>query len=505
MGLKQKTKRTEKLVVQHDLFDDEQFKQLKAGSVLGDTVRKGRGDYPLFPELAQDIFNSMYKFYPQTVPEDEMNALWRLNKPFVEELHANQDFLALRAKTRLDPVQSAVAAATFSETILKENATTFSELKQWIQSLQKDYKQLQELQAAETQLNKATTNPNIPASQQRTNQANLQLTRQKIQSIKRSLQHAKQSAEQCVQNAASKASVTQGLKQAGDVCDFTGQILGGWGVGSGAFSPISYEERMKVANMLLKQKKLLKIAKLAGRFTRLATRKQKQKTKHAVEEIADIEMGDAIARMIPSEAMLLADIDTEYLFLKRFAEKQLLVYRLEGEESKAKGPMVICFDVSGSMKGENEIWCKAVAIALVQVAQQEKRSAFVIPFDWSVQNTYSFLKSEGPQPSKLLEMASFFSGGGTNFDPPIGESMEAIESEPELKGADIIFITDGAGSFSKRAEFTEMKERSKAHMFTVIIGGEYAYENHPLKAVSDYTWPVDSLTDDTANLLFEAV
>jgi len=206
------------------------------------------------------------------------------------------------------------------------------------------------------------------------------------------------------------------------------------------------------------------------------------------------------------ETILLVEPELEFLFMKKFVDRELLTYELSGKESKGKGSIIICIDVSGSMGGERDVWCKAVALAMIEIAHREKRNAIVIPFDYSVQTAFEFYK-DNFSVQTLLEMAGYFTGGGTNFDPPLKKAMEYLEKEKKLKNADIVIITDGEAHISNRVktEFEEFKQRQKCSLITIVIGSEYGYVQHSLKPISNFLYPVDKLTDDLAENIFESV
>src|SRR5262249_2348747 len=93
-----------------------------------------------------------------------------------------------------------------------------------------------------------------------------------------------------------------------------------------------------------------------------------------------VRMGSDLERMLPSEVLGLPrhrralHLD----FLRRFAEGELLEYELIAASSR--GPMVVCVDGSSSMSGSKEIWAKAVALTLMEIARREKRRCLAIVF-----------------------------------------------------------------------------------------------------------------------------
>ena len=491
----------------HDLYDVAKFEEMRdTAKVMSQTIKKGKGEIETFPELMEDVFYSLFKHNPAFKPEPEVDPLYHINRGFVNEAMNTQDWQQLRAKTKLDPINAATAAASLGETILQDHASEISELQKHITKMRQDAKDMDKLLKEQAALKKAINNKATTPQQKQQLQNQANMLAQKVAQV----QKANNQANAAIQAKAGQiqlGAMTPAVKQALQAVELQDALACGWGTESGSFVAIPYEERVKLSNAIVQNRNFVKIAQLAGRMSRLATRKQKQKTKHSFEEIADIKQSNDVARAIPSELMLLADEDFEDLFYKKFFEGQLLTYDLQGEETKAKGPIIVCIDVSGSMEGDPDTWTKAVALALVQIAHKEKRNCIVIPFDQTLKTTFEFYKEQGFQAEKVLEMASYFSGGGTNFDPPLLKAMEYLENEAHLKEGDIIMITDGNGhcSDSTKVAFLDLKKKLKFSMFTIVIGSEFGFVTHSLQPLSEYLYPVSSLTDELAGTIFESV
>lgn len=502
--------REDHLNLGHDLVDTSRFgEMLGTARILSDTVKKGKGDLQTFPELMEDMFYSVFKYAPAFKPEPDVDPLYQINRGFLQEAMATPEWQQLRAKTKLDPIQSATAAASMGETLLKDHASEIAEMQKYIKQMQADAKQLDKLLKEQGAVQKQLKSTKLTPQQraQLANQATI--LQQKAAQQQAGIATAQQQVT-AVAIAASQGAAPAMVKQALQSCDLQESLTCGWGTEAGSFVAVPYEERVKLSNAIVKNKKFLRIALLAGRMSRLAAKKQRQKTKHAVEEISDITQSDDVSRMIPSEAMLLAKPELKVLkllFYKKFLEKQLLTYELSGEETKAKGPIIACIDISGSMNGEKDTWCKAVALALVRVAHKEKRNAIVIPFDTEVKTVFEFYKDVPFNAEMVLQMASYYSGGGTHFDPPLRKSMEYLEKEAKLKDGDVIMVTDGEApvSDSTKVAFLELKQRLRFSLFTIVIGSQFGYVEHSLQPISDILYPVDALTDKLAGSIFESV
>lgn len=208
-----------------------------------------------------------------------------------------------------------------------------------------------------------------------------------------------------------------------------------------------------LAQRLRRDKRLQKIARLAGRFRRIAEAKQRQKTIHSHDEISDVVQGDDIGRLLPSELMKLKHPQLKKLLLRDLMERKAQQYDLKGTEPLGRGPIVVCIDKSGSMHGEPDIWASAVALALLDIAKKQKRVFGLINFDHAIKFEIT-CDLDDPLPERGLFEVAY---GGTDNDLAIDRALQIVEQHPgELRKADIILIGDG-GSYAHRAEALKKK------------------------------------------------
>jgi uncharacterized protein with von Willebrand factor type A (vWA) domain len=264
--------------------------------------------------------------------------------------------------------------------------------------------------------------------------------------------------------------------------------------GNGKPQYASPTAKREVAAQLMTNDKLRRIAELAGRMRRIAAEKQRMKTKHGVDELADIMVGDNLSRLIPCELAKLANPLMKMDFRKKYLEKQLLQYRLRGKEKKGKGPVVVCVDESGSMQGNRDVWAKAVALALLQIAQQQKRNFALIHFDSSVTRTDEF---NGPvDQNRLMDTIAYFTGGGTSFEEPMDKAAEIINKDKNYNDADIILISDGDCCVQEKwvEEFNKNKDAHKVSVTTILINSRQT--NNGCSQFSNTIVPIDDLRED---------
>jgi uncharacterized protein with von Willebrand factor type A (vWA) domain len=210
-------------------------------------------------------------------------------------------------------------------------------------------------------------------------------------------------------------------------------------------------------------------------------------------------MGNDLGRLVPSEMMKLGHPLLRMEFNKKFLERALIQYRMEAVEKEAKGPIVVCIDNSTSMAGAREVWSKAVALALCQIAVDQKRAFAVVHFNKQIQRTDMFVEDKKVDPAQLLESMAFFSGGGTNFDVPLSFAFATTTEKFKDKGkgkADIIFITDGECEISDDMvkKMDEAKKATGVKLYSICIG-DHAQQ---LEEVSDHYTSLRDLADDQA-------
>lgn len=246
--------------------------------------------------------------------------------------------------------------------------------------------------------------------------------------------------------------------------------------------------------------RLRQIAKLAGRFRRIASSKRRMRVRHGADEIVDVEQGADLGRLLPLELAMLVHPATKLMAMRNLLERSSMQYRLEGAETLGKGPVVVAIDKSGSMDGERDIWATAVALALLDVAQMERRPFALLCFD-------AYVKHEAiVMPGDALSEGALFvpADGGTDIDGVIRRGLEIIERHPGgLRRADIVLVTDGA---SNAEESAELRARA-AKLCVSVLGVAIDVEPGALAPWCDIAVAardMERLDDATADALFSS-
>jgi uncharacterized protein with von Willebrand factor type A (vWA) domain len=255
-----------------------------------------------------------------------------------------------------------------------------------------------------------------------------------------------------------------------------------------------------LAARLKSDARLKQVALLAGRFKRIAASKRRSRVKHGADEIADIEQGGDLARLLPSELVKLAHPKLRLAFMRSLVEKTSLQYQLIGSEPLGKGPLVVLLDKSGSMDGPRDVWATALTLALLDQAQRERRTFALLGFDYHVKYE-SVVKPGEPLPEEALFTAC---AGGTEIGVALSRGLELIKMDRgQLKKADVVLVTDGG---SDPGSATKIREDALA-MGVTILGLGIGVEREWLQPWCDDIQAVQDLTtidDKSAEKLFAA-
>lgn len=222
------------------------------------------------------------------------------------------------------------------------------------------------------------------------------------------------------------------------------------------------EKRIEeVAEILKDDERLKKIALLAGRFKNIVLTKQKTKVKHESDELADIEQGGEISRLLPSELVKFLSPKLKAVVMRDVVERKALQYSMTATETLGRGPLILCVDKSGSMEGDKDVWSTAIALALLDMAHRNKRVFILLGFDDEVFQKVVVLVGNAI-PKEHLCVAP---RGGTNIYEVLDLALNAVETRARMHRADIILITDGESDTS-RAD--EIKERAKQRDVSIL-------------------------------------
>ena len=242
-------------------------------------------------------------------------------------------------------------------------------------------------------------------------------------------------------------------------------------------------------------RKLKEICELAGRFRRAARAKQRQKTRHGRDEMVGVTLGDQIDRLVPTELAMLSDEDFELDAMRRLVEKQSMVRDMKGSEKLGKGPIVVCVDESGSMRGDKIIAAKALALTMGWIARHQKRWLALVGFSsGKAKGTRLLLKPGKWDEAGLLDWLDHFYSGGTTMDIPFDVLPHEwwVEFDPPKGKTDIVMITDAIVLIRSEmaAKFKEWKQTNEVKMITLVVDANSAGD---VEEVSDEVHLIKSI------------
>jgi uncharacterized protein with von Willebrand factor type A (vWA) domain len=166
----------------------------------------------------------------------------------------------------------------------------------------------------------------------------------------------------------------------------------------------------------------------------------------------------------------------------------------EGVEKQAKGPIVVCVDESGSMRGDRVCNAKAFALAMAWIARHQQRWICLIGYSGGTTGNLLVMPPNKWDEAALIQWLVHFYGGGTTMDVPLVELPKTYWEQigaPRGK-TDLVLITDAIVNVptDMRNQFLDWKAEEKVTVFSLIVGSSHAGD---LADVSDQVIPCSSI------------
>lgn len=455
--------------------------KLPKSTRLQKTIERHEENYEQVQELTLDVFTAAFRYHPVLLDINKIQNDYLFNFFAINTLLKDTKYKELRSMTRHDELSSLMVTELFMDKVM----SIIEESKIEYEKALNEYKEAQE--AAKEAYEKAKESGELEDEST-------------LEEAKKILEEAQEKLKE-VYNKQAKRKVKKALNTVLNDSKGLHETISNWGLGSdGSYQKLSYEEKVNMLDKLKNNPKLKKIALLAGKLTEIFLEGEKAKTKRTRSNIEDVSMGDDIPRVLPSEMIRLRHPILRKQFYKSYSEKRLLQHEYGGNVKKGKGPIVAMVDSSGSMSGENEVYSKATCMALLDVAKRQKRSFLVIHFDSHIAarnlKVNRFSKSSPYKITEVIDMAEYFGGGGTEFEPPLERAMIEVNEEKEFSKADVIMITDGCSavrdSFLK--EFLTWKAKKNVTVFSVLMDRGYS-STSSLDEFSDKVTQIDNLQE----------
>lgn len=525
LGLKDKAKQSEQ-VIDSFRFDKEIYKEIYDQSpAIQQSVAEGDAIVRTYPDFSQDLYMSLYKHKPTLMDKEDVKDTHQFNHQLMEEIMEMDEFKKLRQKTRLDMISSALGMEVMGNQAVQIIKRYEEQMKAKNENGDSPFdginNQVDQNGYGQNPAPGAGSGSGTPANgngkpgqgspgnggkgnltpeqaQQMANQqagGNGQVTGQDPNGQPQPGTGAQHKIDPKLFNDMMK-DMKKAAQNALDDVSETRDFLNAWGMESGDSSNrISYEDKKRALQRLRHSPKLKRLSEIVGRMKKLAINEKSQKAPDGAESIKSVVTGNDITAILPSERALLASSNKtlKNSFYRKYYQNELLQYDMDVYESMGKGPMIVCVDTSGSMRGARERWSKAVALALLEIAQKQKRNFACIHYDNSIQGVWEIPYGE-LKPDDVFDIAEQFSSGGTNFKAPLAECMRII-GKSEFKKADIVFTTDGDcwldEHFTKK--FNEFKKEKDFQVHTVLIDMDDGGAIEGVKPFSDRIIEVSNL------------
>ena len=418
-----------------------------------------------FPTLSCDVFQSLYSLAPRRNDADMLTtAAQKFNAPILDHIVQQDDYPTLKNICEGRSLPAYEAAAEFTGRAAEELDGLLSELggdKGALNTLEKletardaAAEGLAELLDAQ-----ATGEPTETDKQALINAANrLDSKQRQVEAVSQMLDTTMLRQKEAVDLAVS-AAVQAAAERAQEVQS----IIGAWS--DEPMNMCRTPENLVLLEKARQSTALKDISKYLGRFREIFAQAKKNSYAYGRGETYSLELGNNLSRALTSELAMLATPETIPLFLRKYQQKQIKQYRRREHIYKGMGDIICCLDESGSTEGEAAAWGKAVAMTLLEIAAENRRSFALIHFAGSNSCQVDIFRPSEYRLEDKLTAAETFLGGGTNFERPIREAIHLMESEGFEK-ADVVFITDGECELSDACR-QELQASQVVYHFTV--------------------------------------
>lgn len=268
------------------------------------------------------------------------------------------------------------------------------------------------------------------------------------------------------------SAIRAAQKEVSELRDMQGAL----GVGSeaGVGSTPLCDTIANIFRRIRESDQLRSIINLAGRYRRLASALQASKTTHGCDDVVGVELDGDLARVLPHELGMLNDEDLELDVLRRLVERQMLCREWSAVESEVAGPVVLVVDESGSMKGLRIAQAKAIALAMMWIANHQGRWCCLVGFsNFTDGGNYLVVPPGSRRDTELFAWLEHFYNGGTSIEIPLLELPNKwVDLVGKQRGrTDMVLITDAVLMVSKELSksFLSWKEAERVRLQTIVL------------------------------------
>ncbi len=204
-------------------------------------------------------------------------------------------------------------------------------------------------------------------------------------------------------------------------------------------------------------------------------------------EVRGVKRSGQLSRMLASEAAMVGHPLFQRLWRARFAEQQLLTYedtavitqtqlrpdatcKLPTSTKRAPrghGPMLVCLDTSGSMRGAPENVAKACVLQALRAAHAADRPCRLLAFGSAGELLEQELSVSPQGLENLLTLMDQSFDGGTDVQTPLERAVHQVQ-QVQFALADILIVSDG--EFGVTPDTLQMLRRSKKQLGLRVHG-----------------------------------
>lgn len=443
------------------------YHDLRCDDACMDEIEQSAGEkLKSFPALSQDVFQSFYSLMPRRNDEESLSvAARKFNVPILEHITQSEEYPTLKEVCEGRELPAYEAATEFvarasgelddllSQLSGKPGAmSTLEKLEQAEEKAEEELSGLLEQLERSGQDNPTLTEAVIKAANE------VQSKHRQVEAVGKLVDASR------MQNKASVNSIVQkAVAAAAEKAEEVQSIIGAWSDDPADLKRTPANEA--ILARVRQSNTLRDISKYLGRFREIFAQCKRNGFAYGRGEKYSLELGNDLSCALTSELAMLATPQTQPLFLRKYQRRQIKQYRRREPIYKGAGDIICCLDESGSTSGELASWGKAVALALLEIAETGGRKFALVHFSGPGSfKTDVFLSGQYAMEDKL-RAAETFLDGGTNFRTPLDEALRLIQ-EDGFENADIVFITDGECELSE-SYIEELQTAQVERHFTV--------------------------------------
>ena len=468
---------------------------------------------PMFKELLGDIWASFYKMNPELLSKEDLHKSLHSNYNFIEHVMNDQFYHKHKKNTELHDMFSLIGTMEMGEKVIEWFQEQLEQNEQMKEQMKEMKNVLQEMKNNNFNENSQSDNNTSNNGSELNNQqgdagkdnTDKDFKQEDLQGSDDKLNNIMEQFADSMQDALNKEgsnleeSLNNAMEEAKDINDNLENLLGGHSKGSGdsVLEKIPLREKIKMADILKKNKKIKEVAKWTGRFKAIARKKRKNKTTEQGLKRGGVVLGNELHRLLPREILNLEENEADFKY--RFQKRRLNQFGRKGKSNMGQGSIIFIIDQSGSMSNLDD-QSKGFGLALMSIAKRQRRNFVYIPFSNEVGEVRKFSKGR-IEPSEMTDLATDFMSGGTEFTLPLEKSLEILKKD-KYKHADIVFVTDGRANVPTTFldEFNKEKNKMNFSVLSLIIG---MGDTKMVQCFSDRLIKINSLNEEGAFEVFE--